>query len=99
MVFNARKCFIIPRNSLKFFNYIDNHEYNNITGCSGNQATCMSGECIPKSGICNGVFDCADGSDEKTCSKQNSCEPNEFKCRNNKCVLKTWRCDGDNDCQ
>lgn len=65
--------------------------------CGPNQATCMNGECIIKSKICDGIFDCADGSDENSCSS-GRCEPNEFKCNNRKCVLKTWRCDGENDC-
>lgn len=52
----------------------------------------MSGDCIPKRKLCDGVFDCQDGSDEASCSKPSGCEPNEFKCNNRKCVLKTWRC-------
>jgi hypothetical protein len=57
----------------------------------------MNGDCIAKSKICDGIFDCTDGSDENSCSLER-CEPNEFKCSNRKCVLKTWRCDGENDC-
>jgi len=57
----------------------------------------MNGDCIAKSKICDGVFDCGDGSDENSCSA-GRCEPNEFKCANRKCILKTWRCDGENDC-
>lgn len=52
----------------------------------------MNGECIPKQKICDGVYDCKDGSDEASCSKLTGCEPNEFQCNNRKCVLKTWRC-------
>lgn len=59
----------------------------------------MNGDCILKSKICDGAYDCNDGSDESSCSKHHGCEPNEFKCRNKKCVLKTWRCDGENDCE
>lgn len=62
------------------------------TACSVNEATCMNGQCIPKSSLCNGHNDCADGSDESSCTDNGRCQPNEFKCSNNKCVLKTWRC-------
>lgn len=52
----------------------------------------MNGECIPKHKICDGIYDCQDGSDESSCSKHSGCEPNEFRCNNKQCVLKTWRC-------
>ncbi|KAL7036766.1 hypothetical protein ACKWTF_008935 [Chironomus riparius] len=65
--------------------------------CGANQATCMNGDCIARNKICDGVFDCTDGSDENGC-RSGRCEPNEFQCSNRKCVLKTWRCDGENDC-
>ncbi|XP_053695300.1 basement membrane-specific heparan sulfate proteoglycan core protein isoform X2 [Sabethes cyaneus] len=69
------------------------------SACHIAQATCMNGDCIAKSQICDGNFDCGDGSDETGCSKAQNCEPNEFKCRNRKCILKTWRCDGELDCE
>lgn len=69
------------------------------SACGYNQATCMNGECIDRSQICDGHHDCADGSDENSCRGIHGlCEPNEYKCANKKCVLKTWRCDGENDC-
>ncbi|XP_069382458.1 basement membrane-specific heparan sulfate proteoglycan core protein isoform X23 [Paralichthys olivaceus] len=67
--------------------------------CRADQATCQSGECIPRDYICDGERDCSDGSDEFRCGTPSPCEPNEFKCRNGRCALKLWRCDGDNDCE
>nr|XP_017095016.2 basement membrane-specific heparan sulfate proteoglycan core protein isoform X12 [Drosophila bipectinata] len=68
------------------------------SACSEYQATCMNGECIDKTGICDGTPDCSDGSDEQSCSHGRKCQPNQFMCANSKCVDRTWRCDGENDC-
>ncbi|KAL9879193.1 terribly reduced optic lobes isoform 28-T30 [Glossina fuscipes fuscipes] len=66
--------------------------------CSSTQATCMNGECIDRSQICDGIPHCSDGSDEHSCSHGRKCHPNQFMCRNSKCVDRVWRCDGENDC-
>uniref|UniRef100_A0A182NMM6 Terribly reduced optic lobes n=1 Tax=Anopheles dirus TaxID=7168 RepID=A0A182NMM6_9DIPT len=68
------------------------------SACAANEATCMNGDCILKTQICDRHRDCADGSDEAGCEPNRQCEPNQFKCRNHKCVLKTWLCDGEQDC-
>nr|CAH7733355.1 unnamed protein product [Callosobruchus chinensis] len=67
------------------------------SACGLFDATCANGDCIPKNKVCDGHFDCGDGSDENRCNPS-GCEPNEFQCQNKKCVLKTWRCDSDDDC-
>ncbi|XP_028137681.2 basement membrane-specific heparan sulfate proteoglycan core protein isoform X7 [Diabrotica virgifera virgifera] len=61
------------------------------------EATCSNGECIPRSKLRDGHFDCSDGSDEDG-YRPGGCEPNEFQCDNKKCILKTWMCDSDDDC-
>lgn len=58
----------------------------------------MNNECIDKSGICDGIPHCSDGSDEQGCSHGMRCQPNQFMCANSKCIDRTWRCDGENDC-
>ncbi|XP_037811627.1 basement membrane-specific heparan sulfate proteoglycan core protein-like isoform X4 [Lucilia sericata] len=68
------------------------------SACSNTQATCLNGECIDKSQICDGIPHCSDGSDEHSCSHGRKCHPNQFRCRNSKCVDRVWRCDGEDDC-
>ncbi|XP_067659130.1 basement membrane-specific heparan sulfate proteoglycan core protein-like isoform X2 [Haliotis asinina] len=66
--------------------------------CGVDEATCSSGECIPRDYLCDGENDCTDNSDENNCNFALPCEPNEFRCANGRCAMKIWRCDGDNDC-
>lgn len=48
-----------------FMSNFDNFKINLV--CEIDQATCRNGECIPRSGLCDGRTDCSDGSDESNC--------------------------------
>jgi hypothetical protein len=37
--------------------------------CAKDQFQCLSGACISKSYVCNGIFDCPNYDDEKNCGK------------------------------
>uniref|UniRef100_A0A915HKJ2 Basement membrane-specific heparan sulfate proteoglycan core protein n=1 Tax=Romanomermis culicivorax TaxID=13658 RepID=A0A915HKJ2_ROMCU len=66
--------------------------------CGPEEATCNNGECVRRSSICDGEYDCRDRSDEINCGPQKQCEPNEFVCANRRCVQKMWVCDNEDDC-
>lgn len=56
-------------------------------------------ECVALEMVCNGVKECADGSDELGCfieCKQGS--SHHFQCSDGHCISKLWRCDGKVDC-
>ncbi|KYN18744.1 Very low-density lipoprotein receptor, partial [Trachymyrmex cornetzi] len=67
--------------------------------CTTNQVTCNNGECIHKDNMCNGIEDCADGSDE-TSEKCRSlyCPPTAFRCSYGACINGDLRCNGVVEC-
>merc|ERR1711884_377828 len=63
---------------------------------------CANNQCLigfePSSVQCNGVQDCDDGSDEKSCSINPICGPNGFHCGFQTCIPSSMRCDGIYQC-
>ncbi|XP_053205274.1 CUB and peptidase domain-containing protein 2-like [Panonychus citri] len=41
----------------------------NYDKCSNQEFRCFSGECVPRTLLCNGKYECTDGSDERGCKK------------------------------
>ncbi|XP_060836504.1 uncharacterized protein LOC132919163 isoform X2 [Rhopalosiphum padi] len=63
------------------------------------QYTCISGQCINETSICDGTRDCNDGSDETLALCETvRCENNQFRCKYGACVNMDSKCDGVKQC-
>ncbi|CAK1543493.1 unnamed protein product [Leptosia nina] len=84
--------------------FIDEFQEFNVECLGEGVFECRSGECIFQERICDGNYDCNDGSDENFCVNQKPdskyCnETHQFLCRDgNKCIPNTWVCNEDPDC-
>jgi len=85
----------------------ENYEFNKDTCIH----RCRRGNCLTQEQICDGKWNCADGSDEKNCSIEMAfskckqfndtlcaCPLLHGKCDNNICIPESKFCDGVNDC-
>ncbi|XP_047205044.1 low-density lipoprotein receptor class A domain-containing protein 3 isoform X2 [Girardinichthys multiradiatus] len=61
---------------------------------------CEDGMCVPGHWQCDGVPNCSDGSDERSCPKvMSKCAPKFFACANGvHCIIGRFRCNGFSDC-
>ncbi|KAJ8277416.1 hypothetical protein GJAV_G00074930 [Gymnothorax javanicus] len=67
-----------------------------VRTCEKHQFSCISGRCIPRLWVCDGDFDCDDGSDEIHCSEWKC---SGFVCKDGGCVAQSAVCDGRADCK
>jgi hypothetical protein len=68
-----------------------------VSGCAADQFTCSDQTCIPLSGRCNGVAECAGGEDEASCAAP-TCAADQFTCGDGSCIPATYVCDHRTDC-
>ncbi|XP_077592649.1 MAM and LDL-receptor class A domain-containing protein 1 [Stigmatopora nigra] len=75
--------------------------------CNPDHFQCLySFQCIPKSWLCDGEFDCFDKSDEEGCPTlmpgtvppQGGCSEGHYRCTDGECLAAILRCDGVPDC-
>ncbi|CAB4016122.1 deleted in malignant brain tumors 1 [Paramuricea clavata] len=82
--------------------------------CQSWQLSCRNGQCIHRSWACDGVYNCADRSDEdwvvcgwntttpsptwQPTNASRQCAPSQFRCTNGQCIDRSWACDGVYNC-
>ncbi|XP_054084010.1 uncharacterized protein Lrp2_3 [Zeugodacus cucurbitae] len=70
-----------------------------ILPCKASEVACENGDCIESARICNGVKDCADGSDEILPKCVNlTCTKNEYRCKYGACIPDGMKCNKVIDC-
>ncbi|XP_064168133.1 low-density lipoprotein receptor-related protein 3 isoform X2 [Anguilla rostrata] len=77
------------------------------SSCQNEEFLCGNGKCLPRAWRCNGLDECGDSTDEKSCApppteaRPSLCPPATFQCtqaQSTQCLPNTLRCDGARDC-
>ncbi|KAJ8252524.1 hypothetical protein COCON_G00218360 [Conger conger] len=77
------------------------------SSCQNEEFLCGNGKCLPRAWRCNGLDECGDGTDEKSCApppteaRPSLCPPSTFQCtqaQSTQCLPNTLRCNGARDC-
>ena len=68
-----------------------------VRHCRPGEFQCDDLNCTLPFKVCDGIDDCADGTDERSCDQQD-CLPGLFRCNNARCIPHAWVCDQTEDC-
>ncbi|KFM69033.1 Prolow-density lipoprotein receptor-related protein 1, partial [Stegodyphus mimosarum] len=66
--------------------------------CPKQAFQCDDGTCLSRSLVCNGQWECPDGSDEARCYTGIPCDSSAFRCRNGQCLPQYAFCNAVQDC-
>ncbi|XP_007244937.3 low-density lipoprotein receptor-related protein 3 [Astyanax mexicanus] len=77
------------------------------SSCESDEYLCGNGKCVPRSWRCNGLDECGDNTDERSCApsptpaRASLCPPGTLECshaQSTRCLPSTLRCNGALDC-
>lgn len=66
--------------------------------CPKEAFRCDDGTCLSRGSVCNGRWECPDGSDEARCYKGVACDNKSFRCKSGQCLPQYTFCNAVTDC-